>query len=120
VATSLAVQPPPSTAGKPPSHVDMTPPSFAMMASSRPGSPSSRANRVEACVTCTPAMLEAENVYHSHGLAAVILYDDPWFHVSRDEVKQAMGGWMGVHRHDIRVELFPPQGFLLLLPLLDL
>jgi hypothetical protein len=65
-------------------------------------------------------MLEAENVYHSCGLIAVILCNDPWFRISRDEVQQAMGQWLGVHRYDIGVELFPPQRFLLLLSSPDL
>jgi hypothetical protein len=90
------------------------------LASARSGSPSSRMDSVEACITYTLAMVEAENVCHSRGLIAVSLCDDPWFRVTRDTVQEALGKWLGIPRRDIEVDFFPPKGFLLLLPSLDL
>jgi hypothetical protein len=57
-----------------------------------------------------------EHDYHSRGVIAIKVCEDPWFHVSRDEVYEAMGAWLGVPCHDIDVEFFPTKGFLVLLP----
>jgi hypothetical protein len=73
-------QPPSSSSGRATAAMESHP--LVGPASSKPGSPSSRVDRVEACVACTPAMVEAENVYHSRGLIAIALCDDPWYRVS--------------------------------------
>jgi hypothetical protein len=41
---------------------------------------------------------------------------DPWFHFSRDEVREAVGAWLGIPCRDIEVKFFSAKGFLVLLP----
>jgi hypothetical protein len=46
-------------------------------ASARSGTPSSRMDSVEVCISYTLAMVEAESVCHSYGLIAIFLCNDP-------------------------------------------
>jgi hypothetical protein len=89
---------------------------FAMLPRPWPGSPFSRVDRFEACATYMPNMAAMENEYHSSGLITISIYDDPWYHIMRDTVQEAVSTWLGVPRHDVGVDFFPPKGFLLLLP----
>jgi hypothetical protein len=60
-------------------------------------------------------LVAAENDYHSRGVIAIKICEDPWFHISCDEVRQAVGAWLGVPRCDLEVEYFLAKGFLVLL-----
>jgi hypothetical protein len=51
-----------------------------------PGSPSKRADYVTRCVALTADMLATENDYHSHGIIAISISDDPWLHLTRRAV----------------------------------
>jgi hypothetical protein len=61
-------------------------------------------------------MVAPENDYHARGIIAVVLCDDPWFHVTREAVQEAFGRWLGVPNHDVAVDFYPDKGFLVLLP----
>jgi hypothetical protein len=87
---------------------------FALEEHPRPGSSSSWADRVDACIAFTPEMLALENDYHSQGLIAVAIYDDPWYRVTRDVVHKAIASWLDIHLRDVHVDSYPPKGFLLL------
>jgi hypothetical protein len=82
----------------------------------RPGSPSRRLDKVEACVPFTPAMLATENTFHSRGLVAITFSDDPWYHVMRDAVRTVTSRRIDIPAGDIGVDFYPPGGFLPLLP----
>jgi hypothetical protein len=60
-------------------------------------------------------MLSTENDYHSRGLIAITISDDPWFHLTRDAVQEVAAERLGIPRGDINVDFYPPKGFLLLL-----
>jgi hypothetical protein len=81
-----------------------------------PGSLLARADRVDASTAFTPEMLATENDYHSRGLIAVAIYDDPWYCVTLDAVREATTRWLDIHPRDVHVDFYPPKGFLLLLP----
>jgi hypothetical protein len=82
----------------------------------QPGLPEQRPDRAEVVVEYLAELMAAEHDYHSRGVIAIKVCEDPWFHVSRDEVCKAMGAWLGVPCRDIDVEFFPTKGFLVLLP----
>jgi hypothetical protein len=54
--------------------------------------------------------------YHSCGLIAVAICEDPWYRITRDAVQEAVGRRLEIPQGDVVVDFFPPQGFLLLLP----
>jgi hypothetical protein len=83
---------------------DMAPHRFVLPAGSRPGSPSSRAERIEPCVAYTPAMVATENEYHARGLIAISICEDPWFRVTRDAVQDVVGRWLEIPRCDVGVD----------------
>jgi hypothetical protein len=82
----------------------------------RPSSPSRRLDKVEVCVPFTPAMLAMENTFHSRGLIAIVIYDDPWYRVTRDAVRTASSKRLNIPIGDIDITFYPLGGFLLLLP----
>jgi hypothetical protein len=46
-------------------------------------------------VEYTTELVAVENSYHSWGVIAIKIYGDPWFHVSCDEVREAvLPGWV--------------------------
>jgi hypothetical protein len=81
----------------------------------RPGSPSKRADYITRCITLTMDMLATENDYHSHGIIAISISDDPWLHLTRPAVQEATCSWLGIPCCDVQVNLYPLNGFLLLL-----
>jgi hypothetical protein len=89
---------------------------FVPIVPSRPASPSKRAKRVDACVELSPNMLATENTYHSHGLIAISICNDPWYRINRNGVQATVGRRQEILQGDVVVDFFPPQGFLLLLP----
>jgi hypothetical protein len=86
----------------------------------RPGSPSHRAERMEVVVPYTAKMAAIENDYHSRGLIDIVMCDDPWYHLTRDMVREATSRWLGIPHRNIGVDFFPPTGFLVLLPSLSI
>jgi hypothetical protein len=54
--------------------------------------------------------------YHSCGLIAVAICEDPWYRITRDAAQEAVGRRLEIPQGDVVVDFFPPQGFLLLLP----
>jgi hypothetical protein len=61
-------------------------------------------------------MVAIVNDYHSRGLIAVVIYDNPWYRLTRDIVRVAMRRWLGVPCRDVDVKFYLPKGFLLPLP----
>jgi hypothetical protein len=61
-------------------------------------------------------MVAMENDYHARGVIAFSISDDPWAHISREAVQEAVGQCLGMPHRDIEVEFFPSKGFLVLLP----
>jgi hypothetical protein len=82
----------------------------------RPGSPFRRADRTEFVAECSAEMVASENEFLSHGVIVILVCDDLWNHLSRDEVQEAFGQSLGVHRWDVEVDFYPNKGFLVLLP----
>jgi hypothetical protein len=61
-------------------------------------------------------MVATENDYHSRGMIAIKVCDDPWFHLMRDDVGEAFRKWLGIPQRDIEVDFFLGKGFLVLMP----
>jgi hypothetical protein len=61
-------------------------------------------------------MVATENDYHSRGMIAIKVCDDPWFHLTWDDVGEAFRKWLGVPQRDIEVDFFLGKGFLVLMP----
>jgi hypothetical protein len=80
------------------------------------GLPSERVDRAEACVAYSTEMVATENDYHSRGVIAIKVWDDPWFHLTWDDVGEAFGKWLGIPQRDIEVEFFLGKEFLVLMP----
>jgi hypothetical protein len=89
---------------------------FLLLDRSKPRLPARRPDRTGIVVEYTAEFVVAENDYHSRGVIAIKICEDPWFHISRDEVREAVGAWLGVPRCDLEVEYFPAKGFHVLLP----
>jgi hypothetical protein len=79
----------------------------------RPVSPSRRLEKTDACVPFSPAKLATENTFHSRGLIAIAICDDPWYRVTPDAVRTATSRWLDILASD--VDLYLPRSFLLLL-----
>jgi hypothetical protein len=94
----------------------MPPHYFALHDHAKPGLPSERVDRAEACVAYSAEMVPTKNDYHSHGVIAIKVWDDPWCHLTRDDVGEAFGKWLGIPQRDIEVEFFLGKGFLVLMP----
>jgi hypothetical protein len=73
-------------------------------------------DRAKVVVEYSTELVATENDYHSRRVIAIKVCDDPWFHLSRDEVWEAVSNWLGIHHRDIDVQFYPTKGFLVLLP----
>jgi hypothetical protein len=96
--------------------LSMPPHRLVLHGHDKPGSLSRHANQAEIVAKSCANMVLAENAYHSHGVIAVMICEDPWFHITRDVVLEAFGLSLSVHRWDTEVDFFLNKGFLVLLP----
>jgi hypothetical protein len=69
----------------PPSYTTMIPHCLVLHDRGRLGSPSHRAD-AKFMVECSTDMVAAENEFHSCGIIAISIYDDLWYHLTRDAV----------------------------------
>jgi hypothetical protein len=74
----------------------MTPHRIIDVGRGRRGSPSKRVDRVATTAPYSTNMLATENEYHARGLIAIMVCEDPWLHLSRDEVQEAATSWLQV------------------------
>jgi hypothetical protein len=73
----------------------MVPHRFLLHDRTKPGLPVQRPSRAQIVVEYTTELVAVENSYHSWGVIAIKIYGDPWFHVSCDEVREAvLPGWV--------------------------
>jgi hypothetical protein len=64
--------------------------SLVLRSRGRPGSPSRRAGRTDFVAECSAEMVATENELHSCAVIAIAVYDDPWYHLTRDAVQEAV------------------------------
>jgi hypothetical protein len=48
-------------------------------------------------------MVAWKNDYHANGLIVVVVCDNPWYHLTRDMIGEAVERWLGIPRRDIDV-----------------
>jgi hypothetical protein len=100
----LQIQPPSLPLSYPASHPVVTslrhnhrssqyhdPHRIALADRGRPGSPSKLVDRIATTTPYTADMLATENEYHARGMIAVMVCEDPWLHLTREEVQEAAG-----------------------------
>jgi hypothetical protein len=90
--------------------------SLVLRSRGRPGSPSRRVGRTDFVAECSAEMVATENELHSRAVIAIAVYDDPWYHLTRDAVQEAVEQSLGVHRWDVEVNFYRSKSFLVLLP----